>query len=146
MPAREERDRAWFRARSVDRDAGYGTPCWAWTGYVDKCGYGRVGPRRREKTSTLAHRVAWVAQRGAVPEGYEIHHECENRACVNVAHMRVLPIVVHRKLKKEAHTHCVNGHEYTPENSGRNGLGVRTCKACQEAWNAERRRRRAFAA
>lgn len=31
---------------------------------------------------------------------------------------------------KDRKTHCANGHEYTPENSGRNAAGWRFCRAC----------------
>ncbi len=31
---------------------------------------------------------------------------------------------------KDRKTHCANGHEYTPENTGRNGAGWRFCRAC----------------
>lgn len=31
---------------------------------------------------------------------------------------------------KDRKTHCANGHEYTPENSGRNAAGWRFCRTC----------------
>lgn len=39
-----------------------------------------------------------------------------------------------------AKTHCLRGHEYTPENTMRGGGTSRRCRACHYARNAESRR------
>lgn len=37
----------------------------------------------------LVHRIAWASQNGPIPEGLVVHHECFNRKCINVEHMRL---------------------------------------------------------
>ena len=46
---------------------------------------------------------------------------------------------------KDRKTHCANGHEYTPENSGRDTAGWRFCRACGRDRSREymRQKRRA---
>lgn len=35
------------------------------------------------------HRIAWELANGPIPEGKIVDHACANRACVNVAHLRL---------------------------------------------------------
>jgi hypothetical protein len=57
--------------------------CWMWTGTLNK-GYGMFsfgGKTRR------AHRFAYEALVGPIPEGLALDHLCRNPACVNPAHL-----------------------------------------------------------
>jgi hypothetical protein len=40
-------------------------------------------------------------------------------------------------------THCVNGHEFTPENTSRDSRGGRRCRLCHRVESRERMRRKA---
>jgi HNH endonuclease len=65
--------------------------CVIWSGPCTAHGYGMV---YRSSTGTrkilYAHRVAWEDRYGPIPAGGVVHHECGNRACINVDHLRLV--------------------------------------------------------
>lgn len=114
--------------------------CWIWVGYVHHNGYGAFKHRGRRRPASV---WAWMLRHGReVPTGLEIDHLCRNTVCVNPDHLEaVMPIV--NKLRSASFaavnarkTHCIHGHEFTPENTIRRE-GRRRCRTC-----ANRRRRK----
>lgn len=73
----------WNRFREEDR--GYDSPCWVWNGALNNHGYARtrLGGKRQ-----IAHRAFYERFVGPVPDRLELHHLCEQRDCVNVAHLQ----------------------------------------------------------
>jgi len=69
----------------IEEDRGYETPCWIWQRGMDGHGYGaKYFNNRMDK----AHRMYYREMVGEIPEGFELHHQCGNRACVNPSHLQ----------------------------------------------------------
>jgi len=118
--------------------------CWLWKGSLSTLGYARW---RLDGRQQGAHRIAYEALVGPVPEGLELDHLCRVRHCVNPAHLEP---VTHRDnvlrgtsfiAENAAKTHCPQGHEYTPENTYRipSDPTRRYCRACSRDKQIARR-------
>ena len=79
-------DRFW--AHAPDRpDRG----CWLWRGTTTRQGYGQFSAQEggRRWRHYLAHRVAWLLERGELPRGARVTQTCGDRRCVRPDHLRV---------------------------------------------------------
>jgi hypothetical protein len=84
-----------------------------------------------------AHRVSYELHKGPIPEGLVIDHLCRVRHCVNPDHLRAVTHAVNilagvgRGALHARKTHCVNGHEFTAENTRLcEGGRRRRCRTC----------------
>lgn len=61
-------------------------PCWVWKASRKENGYGQFFVNRRP---VYAHRYAYAATHGEVPEGLRVLHKCDNPPCVRPDHLFV---------------------------------------------------------
>lgn len=115
-------------------------PCWLWNGKTfTKDGYAQFWTGEK---NVLAHRFYYEHLHGVLEPLIELDHLCEIKRCINPSHLepvtrrvnalRALHNIVTINANK---THCVNGHEFTPENTyvRPDGKGLRQCKTCAVA-------------
>lgn len=120
------------------------TGCWLWMRACFVTGYGRIVIARK---LLLAHRVAYQLLRGPIPAGLQIDHLCRQRSCVNPAHMEAVTQRVNilrgtgMSARHAAQTHCVRGHEFSPDNLYRitTRPNARVCRRCVLDRQAARR-------
>jgi hypothetical protein len=134
------------------------TPCHVWQG-ATMWGYAL---RRVDGIRKVEHRRVWENAHGEIPAGYDIHHICGQRRCINLEHLEMLtrsehlkrhrnepqPDGVARVLAKQTDLRnvayakpilsltCPHGHAYTPENTRTvktKGKPHRQCITCARA-------------
>lgn len=112
--------------------------CWEWTAGKNEKGYGCFYSPAH--ANHKAHRWAYEALVGPIPDHLQIDHLCRNRSCVNPAHLELVTaqenisrgLVGQYQSKK---THCKQGHPLKPckEYTKKDGsISIhRFCPICQ---------------
>ncbi|MFL2002166.1 HNH endonuclease signature motif containing protein [Microbacterium sp. A1-JK] len=108
--------------------------CWLWLGPQIK-GYGK-------SHGTTAHRVVYRALVGPIPEGLELDHLCMRKLCVNPEHLEPVTRAENMRRRAAAYVTCVNGHDFSPENTYIRPGGGRDCRQCIRRRVAKHRARR----
>lgn len=114
------------------------TGCWDWLGDMNQKGYGRLFYNGKKHS---AHRVSFEMFNGPISEDLEIDHVCENRKCVNPAHLQQ---ITHRqnirngrlmKSRRIPKTHCPQGHPYQGDNVLWTRGGYQYCRQCRRDYD-----------
>lgn len=124
--------------------------CTEWTGEISPAGYGIITHRPSGKIKKLAHRVALQIGGVEIPAGMVVDHLCRNRRCVNRSHLEIvtneenLRRGIGHRLRNGMDSRCINGHEYTSENtySNPNKAGDIRCMECARERDRKRSRKK----
>lgn len=73
-------ERFWAKVQKTDG-------CWLWTAGT-RSGYGTLRSGGKRGPMIQAHRLSWELANGPMPQGAHILHSCDNKLCVNPAHLR----------------------------------------------------------
>lgn len=123
-------ERFWSFVTKTDGDE-----CWPWRLSVTGGGYGLIQVKEKQY---YVHRFVLALYGRKIPPGMVVDHICRNRRCVNPKHLRIVTARVNTTenstspaAKNLSKSHCLRGHELSPENLIKKIRPGRECILCQ---------------
>jgi len=152
--ADDEYNRRWF-ARLMKRTTFNEKGCFVWQGFTSHKGY--IMHTHRDYRMS-GHRIVYILTHGVrLPREQQVCHKCDERRCWNPGHLflgtnqdNCKDMAAKKRHHMNRKTHCVNGHEFTPENTyaytDKRGWKHRSCLTCdrerqRRAWHENPRER-----
>lgn len=116
-----------FEAKTIQ------STCTVWIGATNNRGYGVVIVDGEKQ---LAHRVAYEAEHGPIPEGLVLDHLCRVRNCVRVDHLEPVTTAENNRRGRSARglavgDVCQNDHLITPDLLYTRPSGATECLECR---------------
>lgn len=118
--------------------------CWLWTGAGSQSGLGHGRFALTHDKLVGAHRFAYEACIGVIPEGRQLDHLCRNPSCVRPDHLEI--VTPHENTmrglgpaaRNARTTECRRGHPYDEANTYIH-RGRRYCRQCRKRrWVSSR--------
>lgn len=117
--------------------------CWEWNGFRRHTGHGTISVDGHVR---FTHRVAYEFFIGPIPQCLVLDHVCMNPPCFNPDHLQPVTLAINTMrgespfARNARKTHCIRGHEFTPENTIRTKR-QRICRICVNRLHREYRAR-----
>lgn len=108
--------------------------CWPWLAarIKDKRGEASYGVIARGggrlAGNVLAHVLSYELRHGKIPAGFEVHHVCRRKDCVNPAHLQLMSGTDHRA--EHSHQTCSRGHDLAEHGVSSGSYSGRRCRLC----------------
>ncbi len=125
--------------------------CWEWTASKSSNGYGFF--YYDNKRGGRAHRYSYQYFKGKIPKGLTIDHQCNNRICVNPAHLKAMTMrenvlrsdgiaAKNARKKRCLRGHMLSGYNLMINHPKKYGI-QRSCRKCKVdmslLWLAKKR-------
>lgn len=121
--------------------------CWIWTAARLATGYGLWHPPKASgRKMGVAHRFAFEAMVGPIPEGLQLDHLCRTPGCVKPTHLEPVTHQENQLRRRGVKDECRQGHDLNAANKYIRADGSYQCRACNREYVRAKRAAKRVAA